>query len=96
MQLIDAETMWACETCFYHNEGRCNPSIWCENGEQYRPAMNLLKVVDAVPVVRCRECKHSRETDMFGERTVLICAKTDYVKQPDGYCDEGVRRDNGE
>lgn len=50
---------------------------------------------DVVEVVRCCDCKHSREADMFGERTVLICGKTDYVKQPDGYCDEGRRRSDG-
>ena len=49
--------------------------------------------IDAVPVVRCKDCEQSRETNMFGERTVLICGKTDYVKQPDGYCDEGDRKD---
>ena len=49
--------------------------------------------IDAVPVVRCKDCEQSRETNMFGDRTVLTCGKTDYVKQPDGYCDEGERKD---
>lgn len=53
MELIDANTMWRCETCFYQNEWGCTHG-YCDHGENYRPAMSKLKVVDAEPVVHGR------------------------------------------
>lgn len=50
MILIDATTMWQCETCYWHGNTGCASFIWCENGESYRPSMDKLKQVEAEPV----------------------------------------------
>lgn len=72
--------------------------------EQERSANQLARYlirhsgsVDAVPVVRCRECKHYRETrtKRYGN---LICRCTrmgkhdmDYPVKPDDFCSYGER-----
>lgn len=92
MRLIDMDTMWKCETCFYHNGGRCNPSIWCEHGEQYRPSMSSLEVIDAVPVVRCKDCKHCFGlTDAKGIRKLLCTEIGKRGLSENDYCSFGVR-----
>lgn len=61
--------------------------------------------VDAVPVVRCRDCKHFR---YFGRTTLLINGKhvkagwcnrrarheEEYRMPPDGFCSYGERRED--
>lgn len=51
MILIDATTMWQCETCYWHGKTGCSSPIYCENGEGYRPSIDKLKQIDAEPVV---------------------------------------------
>lgn len=48
--------------------------------------------MDAVEVVRCRECKYCSTFRMNGIDYPL-CMIADKVKTPDGFCDEGVKRD---
>ena len=53
--------------------------------------INEATTVDAVPVVRCRECKHSYE-DISG----LCCARgpcTDCIVPEDFFCSYGVRKE---
>ena len=44
VRLIDANTMWQCETCFYHGPNGCK--TFCDAGETYRPDASKLKVID--------------------------------------------------
>ena len=53
--------------------------------------------VDAVPVVRCRECKHRKYDDIFG---MIWCNLDSYTKRvkSDDFCSRGERKegaDNG-
>lgn len=49
--------------------------------------------IDAVPVVRCRECKYT-ETDCVDN---IHCQKWDrWEMPPDGYCALGQRREDGD
>ena len=53
--------------------------------------------VDAVPVVRCRECKHRKYDDIFGMLWCYLDSCTKRVK-PDDFCSHGERKegaDNG-
>lgn len=75
MKLIDAETMWDCPTCFYHLSGGC--TTYCDHGESYRPAMNKLKVIDAMPVVRCNECKWFEEKQC-GRQICMVVTDNDF------------------
>ena len=53
--------------------------------------------VDAVPVVRCRECKYRKYDDIF---RMIWCNRDPYTKRvkPDDFCSYGERKggaDNG-
>lgn len=58
-KMVDASTLWKCETCFHHKNEGCSPEIWCENGEAYRPDCNKLVFVEAEPV------KHGKWTQTY-------------------------------
>ena len=47
-------------------------------------------VVDAVPVVRCVECKHYLDEDQKG------CDLTYSIIKPNDYCSYGERKENGD
>ena len=57
-------------------------------------AVDEQPTIDAVPVVRCRECKHLMFSDCYGE-----CGKGHMgVVRPDDFCSRGERKevaDNG-
>lgn len=44
-------------------------------------------VIDAVPVVRCKDCKYLMFSDCYGE-----CSKGSFVA-PNDYCSKGERRE---
>ena len=44
--------------------------------------------VDAVPVVRCRDCKHYDETDPFNCEFAIM-----ELRRPDDFCSYGERKD---
>lgn len=46
-EYIEVNSLWKCETCFHHQNGKCSSNIWCDNGESYRPAYNKL------PIIKC-------------------------------------------
>lgn len=46
-------------------------------------------IVDAVPVVRCRDCEYIY-TDAYG---YLICVKSGLYSDENDYCSRGQRRD---
>ena len=51
--------------------------------------------IDAVPVIRCRECKYSHEDEIFGNRwcdSHLGCRKV----KDDGYCYLGERKEGAD
>lgn len=39
---IELDSLWKCETCFNHINGKCSYYVWCENGECYRPSYNKM------------------------------------------------------
>ena len=45
-----------------------------------------------VPIVRCRDCAHFRESLMYGDSHTW-CGQWHRLVPPDGYCHRGVRRD---
>ena len=78
----------------------CGPENWAEQLEVMETCLEAVRSVhfaDAVPVVRCRECRHYRETrtKRYGN---LICRCTrmgkhdmDYTVKPDDFCSYGER-----
>ena len=49
-------------------------------------------VVDAVPVVRCKDCKESEECHLADEN-YLYCGVWDTIVHCNGYCDHGTKMD---
>ena len=95
MRIIDADALQrricgakcGCEYEDCGNEGDCG----------YDHFISTALTIDAVPVVRCRECiAYTPVDDNTGKRVFLI-GKHQYVV-PDGYCYLGERKegaDNG-
>lgn len=44
VKLIDMNTLWKCETCFYQGPNGCK--TWCDAGEGYRPAASKLEIIN--------------------------------------------------
>lgn len=51
--------------------------------------------IDAVSVVRCQDCLHYKEKDLFG-RIAHECEEYETDTGADGYCHKGIRREKGE
>lgn len=80
MKLVDAEQLF-CSDCEY-KERRKN--VTCD--------VKAMPTIDAVPVVRCRECKHYKPEEYFSPCVLpqgLECAK------PDDFCSYGQRKEDG-
>ena len=85
MRMIDAD--YACKGCV-----RYRTSLSCEEC-----VVNDAPTVDAVPVVRCRECIAYTPVDDNTGKCVFLIGEHQYVV-PDGYCYLGERKegaDNG-
>ena len=85
MRIIDAD--FACKGCI-----RYRSSLSCEEC-----VVNDAPTVDAVPVVRCRECIAYTPVDDNTGKCVFLIGKHQYVV-PNGYCYLGERKegaDNG-
>lgn len=55
-----------------------------------------IPTVDAVEVVRCRDCKKYREKFFpSGESYGWFCSETHYGRKPDDFCSYAERKDNG-
>lgn len=74
-----------------------NPN--CKNGDEYEAAMDICIMVeesptiDAVPVVRCRECKHGAYSEYYGN---VACIAHLWVRGPEYFCADGQRREDGD
>lgn len=78
-RLIDADEL--CKVCREHGS-QCMEEA-CE--------IPYMPTVDAVPVVRCRECKHWKHDDDIG-----WCENPDGVgnySDPDDFCSYGIPKD---
>lgn len=61
MELIDRVSFNNCWACIHHVTGKCD--TWCDHGESFKMRDDVAKaeVIDAVPVVRCKNCEHYRK-----------------------------------
>lgn len=53
---------------------------------------NRIPAADVVPVVRCKDCKHSRETADGRGLFCSVWGRGWHWVQPDGFCSYGERR----
>lgn len=80
-----------CETCRHHRTGSCD--TWCDYGEAYQIDWSKVKKVDAVEVVRCKDCKywHMFKEDFYACRNVN---GTNNYGDEDGFCSCGERKED--
>ena len=57
-----------------------------------RTAIMRVPAVDAVEVVRCRDCESAEESD---NHEYVICCNLGVGMAKDDYCSHGVRKDGG-
>ena len=80
------------------------PDGYCEFGfsrEKIRELLRDIPTIDAVPVVRCRECKYHRDKNeqeqQYLVEDILICTSPDVTDDcwsavwPDHFCSYGAR-----
>ena len=56
--------------------------------------VNIAPTIDAVPVVRCRECKLWLNSQLFPHS--FYCLRTERVAYPDDYCSYGERKEGAD
>lgn len=57
-------------------------------------AIHQAPTIDAVPVVRCKDCVSFHYSGMGGDNGITYCAKG-IEMQPTDFCSYGERKDNG-
>ena len=60
-----------------------------ENPEICTQEINSIPAADVVPVVRCKDCKHSRETADGRGLFCSVWGRGWHWVQPDGFCNYG-------
>lgn len=89
MRLIDADAVK-----FEVEYGYDNHGVLLVPYRDIKKSMEATKTVDAVPVVRCKECKYS-----YADLDGLCCTYgvcLDSIVPEDFYCSYGERRGGGE
>lgn len=79
MRLIDADALMELA------RNNVNRTVDCNDIARF-------PTIDAVPVVRCRECKHHR--NQLDDRFV-ICRRWRKIMEVDGFCHKGAKMDGG-
>lgn len=88
MRLIDSAALGV---------GRCSkdilPAAYCAGWNGLLNIINDAPTIDAVPVVRCRNCRHAWAVPSLpGE---MYCRMIGDITPPDGYCHRGEYVRNG-
>ena len=104
MRLIDADRL--SEAIYDNVPAPYEDASWAK--ENCLAEIEAAQTVDAVPVVRCRECKHHRDKNeqeqQYLVEDILICTSQDATDDcwnavwPDHFCSYGERKegaDNG-
>ena len=101
MRMIDVDALGV---------GRCSkdvlPEAYCAGWNGLIDLIEKAPTVDAVPVVRCRECKHHRDKNeqerQYLVEDILICTSPDATDDcwnavwPDHFCSYGERKEGAD
>ena len=91
MRLIDIEAE-VCADCVFRD--KCDRQAYCWAKE--------MQTVDAIPVVRCRECKHwkpswSKAGNSFSDMEYIGgCEFTNYYRSESDFCSYGERKEGAD
>lgn len=84
-RLVDADKVYKVLTEYYHHKTDIQH-------EALREAIDRMPTVNAVEVVRCKDCKYYEETD----NRIGTCLLTISGAEVDGFCAWGERREDGQ
>lgn len=87
MRLIDADALWTDIMMLPHNEDMIS-------SEEVELAIMDAPTVDAVEVVRCKDCK-KMSPSVTAIKGSVWCREFRAYMPCDGFCSYGERRDNG-
>lgn len=85
-RLIDADAL---------SEKLCETTIFIKDGEVFQRMINDAPTVDAVEVVRCKDCKYGEER-IEDYRCWMLDEDWDIRFSPMHFCSYGRRREGGE
>ena len=91
MRLIDADRL--SEAIYDNVSAPYEDASWAK--ENCLAEIEAAQTVDAVPVVRCRECIAYTPVDDNTGKCVFLIGKNQYVV-PDGYCYLGERKEGAD
>lgn len=83
MRLIDADALW--------KDFELAPDEWAK-GRTIAAYISAAPTIDAVPVVRCKDCRYRKET----ERVVPHCIISGEQTDEEDFCSWGDRRCDNE
>ena len=101
-RLIDADELLESieETTWYHvfkgkliHGANSKTDIPLYKASDIYSVLDAAPTVDAVPVVRCRECKHKHINPFVKEGIVVYCFHHGMSKQYDDFCSCGERKE---
>lgn len=87
MRMIDGDTLWE----------KLDDEPWYDNADRDEIALPIVAAaptVDAVPVVRCKDCKYTRK--VYGRLLCKYGTCTGCILRDDFFCANGERRGGGE
>lgn len=87
MRLIDADELK--NIIVSATKDYCEDREILEVKELLLEMIDISPTVDAVPVVRCENCKHHKHDEVFGTR---VCKFTERRMKANDYCSYGERR----
>lgn len=76
MRIIDAD-----DIKYQLLKPNTNPTLWCVS----KDAVDLMPTVDAVPVVRCKDCANA----MYTENGDIFC---DGIRDANWFCADGEKK----
>ena len=89
MRLIDSDELWE----------RLNYEPWEHNADRDEialPIVNAAPTVDAVPVVRCKDCKYGEYDSKPNGAMACLRTKDGFWRKETDFCSYGERKDNDE
>ena len=102
MRLIDADRL--SEAIYDNVPAPYEDASWAK--ENCLAEIEAAQTIDAVPVVRCRECKHHRDKNeqeqQYLVEDILICTSPDATDDcwnavwPDHFCSYGERKEGAD
>lgn len=54
--------------------------------------LGKMQTVDAIPIVRCKDCKFCVQSQVLRQKRCYCPKKSPHVVEDDGYCNFGVRK----